>query len=122
MDTKALKEAWQSLFYKVTDGGRDPDRDLVITPYFGNYGLDGYVIAVQGSPDHGVAVLDIERKYLCCITSLKVTRIYKHSWAAKTAKEKLYDATIALLTALDLRLITGGEDNPAVYYVKAGAQ
>lgn len=47
-------------------GGRYVDiaRPLCIDPYFGSYGLTGFVFTIQGTPTHGMAIVDLERGVL----------------------------------------------------------
>lgn len=123
MDILVIKARWQESYKKVVQSGSDQERDLVITPYFGHYGLAGYTIVVQGSPTHGLVVFELDRSRLVCIGSRKTVKI--EGWDVefeKGSKSMLYNSTLDLLRALDLRLEPGGADNPAVYYVRAGVQ
>lgn len=42
----------------------DTDRPLQIDPYYGSYGLTGYVFTIQGTPTHGTAIVDLERSIM----------------------------------------------------------
>ncbi len=123
MDIQKLKERWQTLYRSLVGAGGDLDRDLVITPYFGHYGLAGYVIAIQGSPTHGLAVLELDRARLICIGPSKITYTnHPYGRPASKSKQALYDTTLDLLKAMGLPLSTGGVDNLDVYYIKSGTQ
>ena len=39
-------------------GPDDLNREIIITPFAGNYGLAGYVMAVNGSPPKAIVVVD----------------------------------------------------------------
>ena len=46
--------------FRVLEYSYDKNREIVVTPYFGNYtSIAGYVIAVNGSPPQGTLIVPI---------------------------------------------------------------
>lgn len=52
-------------FVNLIHRGRafDPQRPVTIDGYHSSYGLTGYVICVQGTPNRGTLIVDLERKF-----------------------------------------------------------
>lgn len=119
-----LRKQWQELYNKVIHEDIDLSRDLVITPFFGHYGLAGYVIVMQGSPTHGMAILDLGKSILTCIYLKKIKIVVISGWGEAPgieSEKQLYRTTIEIIEGLNLPIKTGYEENPAVYYVRSGA-
>jgi len=113
-----IKKEWQSLYASVTGRVPEYDRDVVVTPYFGHYGLAGYVITVQGSPVHATAVFDMYRFRIVCLEPYKIIKINFTKYA-NTKRQRLYDATSRLIDSLGLPTEAGGRDEPGVYYLES---
>jgi hypothetical protein len=94
-------------------------RPLVISPYYGCYGLAGYVIAINGSPVRGYAVVDLDyREQLGHHMILKVEfrkKVTKHLPEVETGKsDRFYEDTVTLLRCLNLPCMSGGSAEPEV--------
>lgn len=53
-DMNETERNWRLALQDITGFPNDPSRPICITPFEGRYGPAGYVIAVNGSPPHGI--------------------------------------------------------------------
>ena len=94
------------------------DVPVIISPYFGNYGLAGYVICGEGSPVQATAVFDLER---CKLTLLEYDQTMNilgqdggYLRETPPQKQKLYETTKRMIQAAGLPLTVGGSSRPEV--------
>jgi hypothetical protein len=109
------------MFISLLCGGYgSPDttkRALQIDPYYGSYGVTGYIFSVQGTPTHATAVLDIERSFLYCIpmgARRKFAAIYGkdlHHDVRKFTQQDFYNLAIKMLEYAGLDTRWGQHDS-----------
>ena len=117
-----FKEEWIELYADIWGRNIETDRPLVVSPFFGHYGLAGYVLAIQGSPIKGLAILDLCLKRLTLIDHYRRPIVIEYGGYYKVAKKRIHliDLTINLLEEMQLSIDTGGYDEPASYYIFSG--
>lgn len=98
-----IEEIWRKEFSKVAQYpvDKEPEREICITSFEGNYGTAGFVIAVNGSPPKGMMFIT---SYVGGINWMmvkavggkmkKVSQYYTH--------HKLWEATVNLLLSKEL--------------------
>lgn len=79
-NNELMQKAAQSL-WNAFDKNHDPGRATVVNVIEGHYGLWGYAIVLNGSPDHGVIILDLSRR---------LVRYIKYGDIKATARERGY--------------------------------
>jgi hypothetical protein len=117
-----IKSKWQNIFKEYAGtAAAEPNRNILITPYFGHYGLAGYVITVEGSPVRGTLVYSLAENLMCIPMggrSPKNIRLLDLELEkASSMAKRLWSVTRELLKALDLSLDTGNGESPAVYII-----
>jgi hypothetical protein len=109
---------FKEIVAKMFDRRAQHERDVVITPFGGSYGLQGYVITINGSPAHGTAVVDVSREvgFVFASPAEPVKRIAKRQIGdnPKAQKYQAWDACVELLQACGLPLHDGGNVPVAV--------
>lgn len=110
--------------FKDIAGIRERERDIVISPFYGHYGLAGYVITVQGSPTYMTCVIDLSREQGIYYSSFAtgIQRFGGNSYKFTLKKTELWNACMRLLLAHGLRTDTGGENDVPVTVIKNGIQ
>lgn len=66
-----IEERFVRALYKITRHAVDLTREVIVSPFNGNYGLAGYVIAVNGSPPRGMAITQYDGHDLRMMTVIK---------------------------------------------------
>ncbi len=117
-----LKKLWQELYARVTKlkSAAEYSRSIVISPFYGHYGLAGYVITVQGSPPRAMLHYDISGQEMHCLGQSRPVRLPASGAAQSNAafdKERLFRTTIELLEAANCSVETGGESPPNILYI-----
>lgn len=119
-DIRETVERWQKVLTS------DPDRDIIINPFYGHYGLAGYIMTIQGSPIRGSVYVDIFHSKGFVTNFIYIMMGGKYFRPKRIERSNyrnhrtdiFYDDTFEILKWLDLPLETGGEDDLPVVYLK----
>lgn len=99
----------------------DRERDIVINPFFGNYGLNGYVITVNGSPPHSTTFIDIHRQTGVSIWFTArpkyIGMINPYTWGKTGTCVDAYKASVQLINTFGLLEGSSAKIKPYSFYI-----
>ena len=104
LSDERFKKAACRLWKGIKNYNHDTERSTIVTPIGGRYGLWGYAMVLNGSPDHGYIIFDISRKTVRFIKLGKI-RTHRERFGVTTG----YDHVMEFLTSIGVNTVCGGD-------------